>query len=786
MLDPLECGKGKLDDPVMMTWALRRYRCARVASPDLCRSMEEAWFDDLSLHRWIDADDDDVLTDLFHSLPAKRFSNLRSTVLERWKTWKGPLARHAAPVLLESPVDDVVSTFVEHIEGALDTDKTLAVIHSLVDLPKPMGLDLLRGITRRVSDLENGDFLKTFLLGALLHPTLALDPNGLVPVTKVCVSAWEAEEGGANRLLRVMCSALFNSMALFENAMDLMDGEDAPAFRSLRPLFVDGAPLDECDRILTKTDPGPDAFSLLEKHRASSAVTTNAFSVIGIVRSMDGMEDREMACFAVAAVLHAFELGGLDADTLSVEEVLDILTLDLSENQHFEALTERLRSFESKDVAISVNERMPMFMDTWGEIHLAKLAGELRLIDAIPTLIDCLGEDRDDSLCEAAEEALVRIGEPAQLAVIARWDELDRSQEIYGGGVLEQVGGAHASAFAVERFRELFVDGTDEDWCALAEAAPDERAIDLLEPEVRRKQPLIDETFYRLCVLAGREHEHLEDVRARVMENRRRVLDRLAAFADGNLPGPSDTVTLALKCERCGDVNQYEVKDVVSGTSASKPPFFIGDEFPCASCGEWPDFELTSQAMMGLMATAMISAREEAGLQRNSPLRFVDVVYRWEQRPAPEVMAELKAAVASNPDSIVGHLRLGRTQYRFNRLKRAAECYGRVLELEPDSMEAGLGLAQVMADTGKEEDSYYRLRVMLERKEKWRFFRVDEVPPATLREEFAELHNELQAALGIHDRPLLHPSFLGSDRKIGRNDPCPCGSGKKYKKCCLK
>jgi len=22
-------------------------------------------------------------------------------------------------------------------------------------------------------------------------------------------------------------------------------------------------------------------------------------------------------------------------------------------------------------------------------------------------------------------------------------------------------------------------------------------------------------------------------------------------------------------------------------------------------------------------------------------------------------------------------------------------------------------------------------------------------------------------------------------RDVGRNDPCPCGSGKKYKKCCL-
>ncbi|HUV38072.1 MAG TPA: SEC-C metal-binding domain-containing protein, partial [Planctomycetota bacterium] len=26
--------------------------------------------------------------------------------------------------------------------------------------------------------------------------------------------------------------------------------------------------------------------------------------------------------------------------------------------------------------------------------------------------------------------------------------------------------------------------------------------------------------------------------------------------------------------------------------------------------------------------------------------------------------------------------------------------------------------------------------------------------------------------------------FIRHDKKVGRNDPCPCGSGKKYKKCC--
>jgi len=33
--------------------------------------------------------------------------------------------------------------------------------------------------------------------------------------------------------------------------------------------------------------------------------------------------------------------------------------------------------------------------------------------------------------------------------------------------------------------------------------------------------------------------------------------------------------------------------------------------------------------------------------------------------------------------------------------------------------------------------------------------------------------------------PGLHASFLGTSKKVGRNDSCPCGSGKKYKKCCL-
>jgi uncharacterized protein len=59
--------------------------------------------------------------------------------------------------------------------------------------------------------------------------------------------------------------------------------------------------------------------------------------------------------------------------------------------------------------------------------------------------------------------------------------------------------------------------------------------------------------------------------------------------------------------------------------------------------------------------------------------------------------------------------------------------------------------------------------------------------------ELADRHQELADAIGacvigIRDYWLPHrkaaSTFRRTEAKVGRNDPCPCGSGKKYKKCC--
>jgi uncharacterized protein YecA (UPF0149 family) len=59
------------------------------------------------------------------------------------------------------------------------------------------------------------------------------------------------------------------------------------------------------------------------------------------------------------------------------------------------------------------------------------------------------------------------------------------------------------------------------------------------------------------------------------------------------------------------------------------------------------------------------------------------------------------------------------------------------------------------------------------------------------RDRAGEIHREFTSAEGQLRREMRQS--IGSARgetlvrqiKVGRNDPCPCGSGLKFKKCCI-
>ena len=70
-------------------------------------------------------------------------------------------------------------------------------------------------------------------------------------------------------------------------------------------------------------------------------------------------------------------------------------------------------------------------------------------------------------------------------------------------------------------------------------------------------------------------------------------------------------------------------------------------------------------------------------------------------------------------------------------------------------------------------------------------FRFEPRQEPTVKSVFSSSKNYVHNKVSLLDekttkkQPESTPrSSISSDKKVGRNDTCPCGSGKKYKKCC--
>jgi uncharacterized protein YecA (UPF0149 family) len=58
----------------------------------------------------------------------------------------------------------------------------------------------------------------------------------------------------------------------------------------------------------------------------------------------------------------------------------------------------------------------------------------------------------------------------------------------------------------------------------------------------------------------------------------------------------------------------------------------------------------------------------------------------------------------------------------------------------------------------------------------------DEARYAAAQERMAKLNEQWERKQRLEQ---INLPVVRKTPKVGRNDPCPCGSGKKYKKCCI-
>ena len=156
---------------------------------------------------------------------------------------------------------------------------------------------------------------------------------------------------------------------------------------------------------------------------------------------------------------------------MSLQNITDHLASDLSEPRFLEQLRSRLSAFDPKDITTSLVNTLERERDTYGAVWVAQAMGHFGWDSFVAPLADAMCAECGDILCEQANTALIRIGQPAQDYLIHNWDTLDSSQKIYGLSVIEVLGGGSATSFAVDRYDELLHE-YPENWCHLALSAP--------------------------------------------------------------------------------------------------------------------------------------------------------------------------------------------------------------------------------------------------------------------------------------------------------------------------
>jgi hypothetical protein len=593
------------------------------------------------------------------------------------------------------------------------------------------------------------------------------------------------DDSDLDQTLSDISYGLFGHDTFSKLASAIGNKETRQRFRPLAPLFADDAPLQQLDHwsrhpvTLTDLTGLLDTF-VCQADREIIRAVIETLKAKGLAQHWDKVAD-----FLIGVIAAACEGEDLDTPGMGIEEAVDLLSADLEELPKLEGLVARLDAFDPGEVSGRLAQALDREKDTYGSVHIAGVMGRLGWEGFVPQLTRAMGEECGDFLCEAARDALVRFGTPAQEHLIDQWERLDGSQRNYGMSVIIAIGGDQAASFALARRDDLLGDDP-ESWCRLAAAAPERRLLDLLEGLLPRRQALFDETFYTLARLLEVDHPQLAAVGERVRQRRSEEQKRRAAFARGDWF--CDALTLDLRCPECGDVNEYRVQRIAVDPGAPHPAPLIAQELTCASCGALADFDLTTEARLAVSAELIkLAADSEAGLAGKSKvLMRAEVPCDGEARGVGEVVSRCKAAVVKNPSSVVDWLRLGLCYHQvLSRPRLGLKYVDRALRLEPHAVEAVLQKADALARQGEDGQAFELLDHALASRDRWRFFLTDVSTPAQVAGQFAGLYNDLRRRTGRTDRLSLHGSFLGASRKVGRNDPCPCGSGKKYKKCCL-
>jgi tetratricopeptide (TPR) repeat protein len=437
--------------------------------------------------------------------------------------------------------------------------------------------------------------------------------------------------------------------------------------------------------------------------------------------------------------------------------------------------------------------------EVWAPLHAVRLLGELGAPEAIEPLLPLFDLDYD-YLAEELPETFGGIGAPAVAPL--RTLLFDRARSIYARGIaaeaLRHIGQRHPAT------RRDVVDAL----------------VARLDPAESRSPD--DETLNGFVIgdlLDLKAVEAEQAIRAAFREDRvdTSVVDLDWALKKlGLTPEPrakrkpstrsEEGLRLRLRCTACGYEREHRVGTVYydeatkerreRGEPTPYSEWIVGQKIVCPKCGAVDQYQPSAFAMITLTAELlkMTAARKagEPGAEADvGPVRFIRFGLEDGREMHPlEAFAMYREQIAVEPNQADLRERYGNALRFLGHREEAVEQFRETLRLEPANLEARLNLGRLARDAGDRAEARRMFESVIAEAPKSGLPKSEQMSYAEAAAvDLVDLVGARELAKSSRARPAPSPepaparSSAPAIPKVGRNDPCPCGSGKKYKKC---
>ena len=786
-----------IKDPFMAQLALNQIINLSELDSSKAEQTAAQLFNDVSIKYLLDNSDEVFLSSLFHELPEKVFLNNLNALTLRWPGWTDGVACWSAPVIAQLNPEEAYKLFSAYLElnsdPFKDSNKFFGMVESLQYLQEEHSKNISNKLINSYLSLpEEGKLFFGITIIELAWKNNYPEFNDLL--RQLIMSSSRVPEVQFMQDLTSLSHLFVGSGADYNFIIDHCDGFSKQKYASISLFFKESSPLKDIDSAIEsfKRDDFKKMEQLFKENRdaiSSSKLRDLLENLLNDKKIADSLDQKKKTFFyslILGCLIASLRTDKIVLENLSLEQIVEIISADIEEIQSFNDFVAFLKGSNKEDVVRLLIEALNRNLKNYGGSHTITAMGELGYDEFLEPITNALFED-SDFIFLAAEKALLGYGDKAIDCIKGNFKSIKTEARASALSVIKKIGGTKATQFLDDFFEDLWRQDKEKLLGAI-ESIPDERFIKRLEPFTNKGQSMIDYTYIVLNRLFQRETPEIEALTEKLFQQAEEAQKEGEANEQGQMEDRVRSyLDLTLKCKSCADQCVYRVKEiVVSHIKNSKP--FILDEIECVNCNKLSEFELTPQGYNVLTGEItrfqMLSAdKDSKEAIKKSPIKFMSINVEDKEMGLEEGIQAILNAIAKDPTNPENHISLAYIYHNIRRYPKAEKHYKKAVEFDPYFVEPYYFLAMIADKREDHEEAFDWIKKGSNYIEKAKYRQDFEIEKAEFGKIYTDLYNDLIRKTRM-EIPLLHPGAFRD--KTSRNDPCPCGSGKKYKKCCMK